>query len=42
VFYREEQPTYEDHERAFRNGPLAKQALGLDRETFDSLMEEFM
>jgi len=42
VFYRQEQPTYEDHEKAFRNGPLVKQRLGLGRETFDSLMEEFM
>src|SRR5260370_1423685 len=42
VLYREEQPTYEDHERAFRNGPLVKQPLGLGRETFHSLVEEFM
>jgi len=42
VFYRQEQPTYEDHEKAFRRGPLVKQKLGLASETFDSLMEEFM
>jgi len=42
VFYRDEQPTYEDREAALRNGPLAHQPLGLSKETFDELMEEFM
>ncbi|HKY05530.1 MAG TPA: 2-oxoacid:ferredoxin oxidoreductase subunit beta [Blastocatellia bacterium] len=42
VFYRDEQPTYEDQEGALRNGPLVKQELGLGKETFDELMEEFM
>jgi 2-oxoglutarate ferredoxin oxidoreductase subunit beta len=42
VFYRQEQPTYEDHEKAFKSGPLVNHRLGLDPETFNSLMEEFM
>jgi len=42
VFYRDEQPTYEDCEVALRNGPLVKQPLGLSKELFDELMEEFM
>src|SRR5215467_4622568 len=37
IFYRDEQPTYEDHEKAFRDGPLVKQSLGLGAETFDAL-----
>ena len=42
VFYRDEQPTYEDLEPALQNGPLVQQQLGLDRERFSELMEEFM
>jgi 2-oxoglutarate ferredoxin oxidoreductase subunit beta len=42
VFYRDEQPTYEDCEPALRQGPLVKQPLGLSKEMFDELMEEFM
>ncbi len=42
VFYRDEQPTYEDGEVALRHGPLVKQQLGLSKEIFDELMEEFM
>jgi len=42
VFYRDEQPTYEDSEAALRQGPLVHQPLGLSQETFDELMEEFM
>jgi len=42
VFYRDEQPTYEDCEPALRNGPLVGQPLGLSKETFDELMGEFI
>jgi 2-oxoglutarate ferredoxin oxidoreductase subunit beta len=42
VFYRNEQPTYEDLEPALRNGPLVHQQLGLDKELFTELMEEFL
>ncbi|HKF58436.1 MAG TPA: thiamine pyrophosphate-dependent enzyme, partial [Blastocatellia bacterium] len=42
IFYRDEQPTYEDHEKAFRDGPLVKQALGLGAETFDALVDKLM
>jgi 2-oxoglutarate ferredoxin oxidoreductase subunit beta len=42
VFYRDEQPTYEDQEVALRNGSLVSQELGLSRQLFDELMEEFM
>jgi 2-oxoglutarate/2-oxoacid ferredoxin oxidoreductase subunit beta len=42
VFYRDEQPTYEDREPALQNGPLVHQQLGLNKEMFDELMEEFM
>ncbi|HXG66663.1 MAG TPA: 2-oxoacid:ferredoxin oxidoreductase subunit beta [Blastocatellia bacterium] len=42
VFYRDEQPTYEDQEPALRNGPLVRQKLGLNKGLFDELMDEFM
>jgi len=42
VFYRDQQPTYEDREPALKNGPLVKQPLGLGKEMFDELMEEFL
>jgi 2-oxoglutarate ferredoxin oxidoreductase subunit beta len=42
VFYRDEQPTYEDLEPALQNGPLVNQKMGLSKEVFDELMEEFM
>jgi 2-oxoglutarate ferredoxin oxidoreductase subunit beta len=42
VFYRDEQPTYEDGEPALRNGPLVRQQLGMSKEMFDELMDEFM
>ncbi|MEW6209578.1 MAG: thiamine pyrophosphate-dependent enzyme [Acidobacteriota bacterium] len=42
VFYRYEQPTYEDQEPALQNGPLVNQQMGLSKEVFDELMEEFM
>lgn len=42
LFYRDEQPTYEDSEPAFKQGPLVRHQLGLDRETFEGLMQEFV
>ncbi len=42
VFYRNEQPTYEDQEVALQAGPLVHQKLGLSKETFGELMEEFL
>jgi 2-oxoglutarate/2-oxoacid ferredoxin oxidoreductase subunit beta len=42
VFYRDEQPTYEDTEPALHSGPLVDQKLGLSKEMFDELMEEFV
>jgi 2-oxoglutarate ferredoxin oxidoreductase subunit beta len=42
VFYRDEQPTYEDTEPALQNGPLVNQKLGLSEGLFNELMEEFM
>jgi 2-oxoglutarate ferredoxin oxidoreductase subunit beta len=42
VFYKNQQPTYEDQEVALSHGPLVKQNLQLDRKIFDELLEEFM
>jgi 2-oxoglutarate/2-oxoacid ferredoxin oxidoreductase subunit beta len=42
VFYRDEQPTYDDSEPVLRNGPLVRQQMGMSKEMFDELMEEFM
>jgi 2-oxoglutarate ferredoxin oxidoreductase subunit beta len=42
LFYRDEQPTYEDTEPALKQGPLVRQRLGLDRELFRSLVSELM
>ena len=42
LFYRDNQPTYEDSEAAFRNGALVKQKLGLDDTLLADLVEEFM
>src|SRR5574341_1076297 len=42
LFYRDEQPTYEDSEPALKNGPLVHQKLGLDERLFRSLVEELM
>jgi 2-oxoglutarate ferredoxin oxidoreductase subunit beta len=42
LFHQDQQPTYEDSEPAFKNGPLAHQKLGLDPELFSSLVEEMM
>jgi len=42
VFYKDDQPTYEDSEPAFKQGPLVHQKLGIDNALFQSLVEEFM
>ena len=42
LFYREELPTYEESEPAMREGPLVHQKLGMEKELFDDLMEEFV
>ncbi|MCI0336942.1 MAG: thiamine pyrophosphate-dependent enzyme [Acidobacteria bacterium] len=42
VFYRDVQPTYDDSEPALHNGPLVQQQMGMSKELFDELMEEFM
>ena len=42
LFFKDLQPIYEESEPALRMGPLAHQKLGLDREVFDSLIEEFV
>ncbi len=42
LFYKDEQPIYEDSEPAFRNGPLVDQPLGLSRALFDELMAELV
>jgi len=42
LLYKTEQPTYEDSEPIFKNGPLVKQPLGLKKELFDSLIEEMI
>lgn len=42
LFYRDEQPTYEDQEPALRAGPLVRQELRLSEEKFNEMVEEFM
>jgi len=42
LFYRDEQPVYEDSEPVFKQGPLIRQPLGLEMEVFESCVEEFM
>jgi 2-oxoglutarate ferredoxin oxidoreductase subunit beta len=42
LFYRDEQPTYEDSEPALKQGPLVKQKLEVDGSLFQSLIEEFL
>ena len=42
LFYQDEQPTYEDSEPAFKDGPLVHQKLGLDREKFEGFIQEFI
>src|SRR5713226_3065750 len=40
LFYRDQQPTYEDSEPAFKRGPLVSQPLTIDPTLFRSLVEE--
>ena len=42
LFYRDQQPTYEDSEPAFKRGPLVHQPLGSDPALFQSLLDELM
>lgn len=42
LFYKDQQPTYEDSEPAFKRGPLVGQSLALDPTLFQSLVEELM
>jgi 2-oxoglutarate ferredoxin oxidoreductase subunit beta len=43
LFYQDEQPTYEDGDPVLRAlGSLVKQPLGVQKELFDSLLNEFM
>jgi 2-oxoglutarate ferredoxin oxidoreductase subunit beta len=42
LFYKGDLPTYEDSEPAFKQGPLVNHKLGLDRDTFDRFMGEFL
>ncbi len=40
LFYRDQQPTYEDSEPAYKSGPLVEQPLTSDLKLFQSLVEE--
>lgn len=40
VVYQEQLPTYEDSEPAFKNGPIVKQNLKIDKAVFQTLVEE--
>ena len=42
LFYKDEQPTYEDSEPAYRRGSLVHQPLAADPALFQSLVEELM
>ncbi len=42
LFFKDEQPTYEDSEPALKQGPLVRQKLGLDRKLFELLVEELI
>ena len=42
VVYKNLQPTYEDSEVAFKNGPLTKQSVNVDKQVFGGLIEEMM
>ncbi len=42
LFYKDQQPTYEDSEPAFQRGPLVRQSLAPDPALFHSLVEELM
>jgi 2-oxoglutarate ferredoxin oxidoreductase subunit beta len=41
LFYKDEQPTYEDAEPALKRGPLVRQPLAMAGGLFNELMEEF-
>ena len=42
VIYKHEMPTYEDVELALKKGALVKQPLGIDKNTFKSLVDELI
>jgi 2-oxoglutarate ferredoxin oxidoreductase subunit beta len=42
VFYKDEQPTYEDSEVVFKKGPLTQQPLRCDKAVFQTLIDENM
>jgi 2-oxoglutarate ferredoxin oxidoreductase subunit beta len=42
LFYKGDQAIYEDSEPALKKGPLVHQELGMNRELFDGLVEEFV
>ena len=42
VFYKAQQPIYEDSEPVLQEGPLVHQRLGLDGAVFEELVEEFV
>jgi len=42
LFFKDDQPIYEDSEPALKAGPLAHQKLGLPGELFKTLVEEMM
>ena len=42
VAYKDLQPTYEDSVAAFKNGPLTKQSVNVDKKVFGGLIEEMM
>lgn len=42
LFYKDEQPAYEDFEPALKQAPLVKHALGMKKELFDSLVQEMV
>ncbi len=42
LFYKDNQPTYEDTEPALRQAPLVKHPLPVGKELFDSLVEELL
>jgi 2-oxoglutarate ferredoxin oxidoreductase subunit beta len=42
LFYKDEQPTYEDSEPVLKHGPLTRQRLSADPAMFRSLVEELM
>ena len=42
LFYRDDQPAYEDSDPALRGGPLVRRKLGLDEPLFRALVEELM